>query len=93
MIFQNDCASWSPREAVGSCGEKACDAPARRRFYIECRVCGFEPESQESLPGHACPKCYAHTWHRVIRPGTILAREIGVTSTARLRRLSVVRRG
>ena len=97
MIFSNQSVSWAvgfrdaARPQVGAGCPAA--APAARRFFIECRICGFEPDGQESLPRHACPKCLSHTWQRVIRPGTILTRDLRITSTARLRRLSMVRRG
>src|SRR5688500_4717382 len=99
MIFSNGSVSWdvglrdATRAERGGC---PCGMPGTRsdgqRFFIECRTCGFEPERQESLPEHACPKCFSHVWHRVVRPGAMVAREAGATSTARLRRLSMVRR-
>jgi hypothetical protein len=100
MIFSDESVSWNVglsdalRRAGGeSPGGCHFGAPDGRRFFIECRICGFEPGEQQSLPRHACPKCFAHTWHRVIRPGAMVEREAGATSTARLRRLSMVRRG
>ena len=97
MIFSNGSVSWDVglRDAARGEARDGCSsaAPEAQRFFIECHVCGFEPAQQESLPRHACPKCFSHTWQRVSRPGTILAREVGVTSTARLRRLTMVRRG
>jgi hypothetical protein len=100
MIFSNESVSWTVgvsdalRRAGGeSRAGRPCGAPDGRRFFIECRICGFEPAGQESLPRHSCPKCFSHTWHRVVRPGAMVAREAGTTSTARLRRLSMVRRG
>jgi|SRR5687768_2366757 len=97
MIFSNQSVSWDVglRDAACARGGAGCPAgaPEARRYFIECRICGFEPDGQDSLPRHACPKCLSHTWQRVIRPGTILARDLRITSTARLRRLSMVRRG
>jgi hypothetical protein len=96
MIFSNDSVSWDVgvRDALRRENAVACPgaAPEAQRFFIECRICGFEPAQQESLPGHACPKCFSHAWQRVIRPGTILSRDVRVPSTARLRRLTMARR-
>jgi hypothetical protein len=93
MIFQHDSVSWGSRVTVIAPGGEGAGASDRQRFFIECRICGFEPDSQQGLPGHACPKCFSNVWHRVARPGAMVEREPGVTSTARLRRLSMVRRG
>ena len=97
MIFSNNSVSWDVglRDATRGQGAGGCPsaAPEAQRFFIECHVCGFEPTQQESLPRHACPKCFGHTWQRVIRPGTILSPELRAPSTARLRRLSMARRG
>jgi hypothetical protein len=43
-------------------------------FFVECRLCGYEPEEQVVLPGHRCPKCHSWTWRRQIRPGGWLGR-------------------
>jgi hypothetical protein len=43
-------------------------------FYVECRMCGFEPEEQVTLPAHRCPKCHCHAWRRLVRPGGWLGR-------------------
>ena len=97
MIFSNDSVSWEVGLRDATRGENGVGCPGAaseaQRFFIECRICGFEPAQQECLPRHACPKCFSHTWQRVIRPGTILTRDLRVPSTARLRRLSMARRG
>jgi hypothetical protein len=40
-------------------------------FQLQCRCCGFEPETTVRLPG-PCPKCRADAWERFARPGSIL---------------------
>jgi hypothetical protein len=44
--------------------------------YIECRLCGYEPEDQVSMPRHRCPKCHNWTWWRLVRPGTYVEHEL-----------------
>jgi hypothetical protein len=95
MIFSNDSVAWDSRLPSGTVAGDAprpAYLPERQRFFVECRVCSFEPASQEGLPGHACPKCFSHSWHRVVRPGAMVDRDPFATSTARLRRLSMARR-
>ena len=41
-------------------------------FYIECRMCGYEPQSQHLPPCGRCPKCQSRAWHRLIRPHSLL---------------------
>jgi hypothetical protein len=45
--------------------------------YVECRMCGFEPDEQLLLPRARCPKCGSDTWRRSLRPGTLLAEACG----------------
>lgn len=40
-------------------------------FQVQCRCCGFEPESVVTPP-RICPKCHGETWERFARPGSIL---------------------
>jgi hypothetical protein len=41
-------------------------------FQLQCRCCGFEPESSVTPP-RLCPKCHAtNAWERYARPGSIL---------------------
>jgi len=41
-------------------------------FQLQCRSCGFEPESAVTPP-KLCPKCHSESWERFARPGSILA--------------------
>ena len=40
-------------------------------FQLQCRSCGFEPESAVTPP-RLCPKCHGESWERYARPGSIL---------------------
>jgi hypothetical protein len=40
---------------------------ARFRIHvIQCRYCNYEPADQVRMPATRCPKCYQHTWERVL---------------------------
>ena len=40
-------------------------------FQLQCRSCGFEPESVVTPP-LVCPKCHSEAWERFARPRSIL---------------------
>lgn len=40
-------------------------------FTLQCRCCGFEPESVVTPP-RLCPKCHCESWERFARPGSLL---------------------
>ena len=41
-------------------------------FQLQCRCCGFEPETAVVTPPRYCPKCRGESWERFARPGSIL---------------------
>lgn len=61
----------------------------RHPFYVECRVCGYEPAEQLLLPRMCCPKCACWSWQRVARPGALCPADAPPTRMRMSRRKAV----
>jgi Zn finger protein HypA/HybF involved in hydrogenase expression len=42
-------------------------------FQLQCRSCGYEPDSLNVVAPRLCPKCHSQSWERFARSGSILA--------------------